>query len=315
VLFLMFRKFLIAAFVLALASGIACADTGCPQVPETQGFATSTIMQIMGTVTETDSIVSQITSLTGTVNGQPSGVPPTPPLAFVDHEYYVDAYAEDTIADQGLVTYTKTLTTDTAGMITSDLYNLQAEKVVEFVGSDLGRMTSEESNTLDGASTGVEPDFSFICPFLSSAFTFTPPFCTIVEQGSAVDLTTGSLATRAQERHIMQASGDVGVGEIGPDLVGVWSGNSPVSDPGTEAGYGITLTGIGDIPASGSASAYITVHIQEAGGNSFGVNTAPNAEDLSYAESSTASGEITLFSKETGYTSLVTGNPPQIAGT
>ena len=104
-------------------------------------------------------------------------------------------------------------------------------------------MTSDESNTLDGASTGVEPDFSFICPFLSSAFTFTPPFCNIVEQGSAVDLTTGSLATRAQERHIMQASGNVGV-EIGPNLVGFWSGNSPVSDPGTEADYGITLTGM-----------------------------------------------------------------------
>ena len=86
----MFRKFLIAAFVLALASGIACADSGCPQVPQTQGFATSTIMRTVGTVTETDSIVSQITSLTGTVNGQPSGVPPTPPLAFVDHEYCVN---------------------------------------------------------------------------------------------------------------------------------------------------------------------------------------------------------------------------------
>ena len=113
----MFRKFLIAAFVLALASGIACADSGCPQVPETQGFATSTIMQTVGTVTETDSIVSQITSLTGTVNGQPSGVPPTPPLSPVTHEYYVDSYMEDTIADQGLVTYTKTIDTDTAGMI------------------------------------------------------------------------------------------------------------------------------------------------------------------------------------------------------
>ncbi len=311
----MFRKFLIAAFVLAFASGIACADTGCPQVPETQGFATSTIMQTVGTVTETDRIVSRITSLTGTVNGQPSGVPPTPPLAFVDHEYYVDAYTEDTIADQGLVTYTQTVTTDTAGMITSDRDNLQAEKVVEFVGSDLGRMTSEESNTLDGASTGVEPDFSFICPFISPAFTFTPPSCNIVGQGSSVDLTTGSLATRAQERHIMQANGDVGVGEVGPDLVGFWSGNSPVSDPGTEADYGITLTGIGDIPASGSASAYITVHIQEARVNGFGTDTAPKAEDLSYAESSTASGEITLFEKKTGSTSLETGNPPPFVDT
>ena len=301
----MFKKIIIAALFLILAAGIACADTGCPQVPETQGFDTSTIMQAIGTVTETDTIVSQITSLTGTVNGQPSGVPPTPPLALAAHEYYVNAYAEDTIADQGLVTYTKRITTDTAGMPTPDLYNLQAEKVVEFVGSDLGRMTSVESNTLDGTGTGTLTEDSFICPFLALVDTFTPPFCNIVEQGSDVDVTLGSLATGVQERHIVPEDGEVIVAENEGGITGLWTGQLPVSDPGTRAGYAITLRGIGDLPATGSASAYINVHIQEAGGI-YNIGDIRKAEDLSYSESTTANGDISLFSKDMQFSSLVT---------
>jgi hypothetical protein len=314
----MIKTVIIATVLLVLAAGIACADTGCPQVPETQGFSTSTIMQAFGTVTETDNIVSQITSLTGTVNNQSSGVPPTPPLALLLHEYYVDSYTEDTIADQGLVTYTKTMTTDTAGMAAKNQYNLVTDKVVEFVGSDLGRMTSDESNTLDGAGTGTLYEGSFTCPFMSSLANFTPPFCNIVQQGSSVDITLGSLSTKVQERHIMNKNGEVIVYVDEAGITGIWEGNLPVSDPGTEAGYQVVLTGIGDIPASGSASAGIGVHIQE-GGGLYTVLNVTKAEDLSYSESTTASGDITLFSKKSSYTSLVTGAtqfviPPLPAG-
>jgi hypothetical protein len=68
----------------------------------------------------------------------------------------------------------------------------------------------------------------------------------------------------------------------------------------------VVLTGIGDIPASGSASADIKVHVQE-GGELYNILNVTKEEDLSYSESTTASGDITLFSKKTGYTSLLTG--------
>ena len=51
---------LLAAIMLLLCIGLATADTGEPQVPETQGFVTSTAMSPIGTVTETDSIVNII---------------------------------------------------------------------------------------------------------------------------------------------------------------------------------------------------------------------------------------------------------------
>ena len=82
----------IALAMLVAFTGMAMADTGINQVPETQGIVTATNVEAVGTVTETDSIVWAL--------GFPDlGVPP---LAD-DGTYYVMSYTENTIADQGLV--------------------------------------------------------------------------------------------------------------------------------------------------------------------------------------------------------------------
>ena len=116
----------------------------------------------------------------------------------------------------------------------------------------------------------------------------------------------------------MKENGDAFIFVDEPGIVGTWSGQLPVSDPGIETGYLVTLTGIGDLPAIGSASAEINVHIQE-GGDVYKVLNVTRAEDLSYSELTTASGDITLFSKKTSYNSRVTGAtefvvPPGPAG-
>ena len=56
-------KFRIIAITLALCmfAGIALADSAVPQTEETQGFVTSTAMQALGTVTETDNLVWVVT--------------------------------------------------------------------------------------------------------------------------------------------------------------------------------------------------------------------------------------------------------------
>jgi hypothetical protein len=231
-----------------------------------------------------------------------SDVPPTPPLAFEIHEYYVNAYSENTIADQGLVAYTKSITADTGGMAATNQYNLVSDKVVEFTGSELGRMTSDESNLLDGTGTGVMGEYdgysSYTCPFLGSEnTTFTPEFCNVIEEGSSVDISTGSLSTQVEERHIMPSEADIWlIFESTDGENGVWEGNIPVSDPGTEANYKITLTGIGQIPASGSADAFVDVHLQEGRANPW-LGNVTKALDLVYSESSNAVGDITLFSQ------------------
>jgi hypothetical protein len=294
---------MLAVVAFVLCSCTAMADTGCPQVPETQGFATSTAMSALGTVTETDSIITQIT------NDGLLGIPPSLPLGEAFEVIYTGTYSENTIADQGLVTYTKGMTTDTAGAVATNLYNVQTSKVVEFIGTDTGRMTSDESTVIDGAGTPLPDGVILICPFAGGNTHYNPAFCNIVQEGSSVDLTLGSLTTGTAQRYIM-AKGTT-IGDI----------DMPVSDPGVELDYTIKLTGFGDVPAMGSAEAYINVHDQEARGyfplfdGVLGQGESspnPKAEDLVYSETSTASGDITLFQKVMSYTSRITQPGPEV---
>ncbi len=272
------------------------ADTGVPQVPETQGFSTSTAISAFGMATETDSIVSQIIS-----NVNPSfnsGFPLNPPLYDYDTAVYTSSYTENTIADQGLVTYAKTIKADTSGMAAENQFNVKTDKIVEFIGIDTGRMISAESNLVDGVGTVFSTGNIMLCPFAAGLQHYNPPFCNIVEEGSSVDLTIGSLSTATEERHIMQSVNFCGIS--GYDL--------PVSTPGVEVNYNIKLTGFGDIPATGTANAFMNVHIQEGGaGPLIVLGQQQKAEDLVYSESSTATGDITLFNKVMNYNSKING--------
>ncbi|MBP1929019.1 hypothetical protein J2741_001566 [Methanolinea mesophila] len=208
---------------------------------------------------------------------------------------YAVAYSESTVADQGLVSYTKNTGLDTSNQVV-DNRNLQTSKIVEFVGFDTGRAVSSESLVVDGAGEFGLAESQFICPFAADQIDLTPEYCNIVEMGSDVDMTLMSLVTDSSERHIA-ASSDV-----------------PVA-----ADYDIKVTGFGDIPAMGSASAFIDTHLQE--GRTAYVMTIPihvldedysvdlysvgKGEDVVYSEMSTASGEITLFQKAMSYQSGV----------
>ncbi|MBP1928973.1 hypothetical protein J2741_001520 [Methanolinea mesophila] len=255
---------IISMAVLLALFAAASADTGIYQAPETQGFVTSTISQVLGTVTETDSIVWQL--------GDDNLI--APPL--LDGQIIaVMSYTENTIADQGLIEYTKGQSLDTAVAV-AGIYNFDNGKTVDFIGLDTGRMTSDENMVLDTADYGYfDASSLYVCPFVSQVTTETPGYCNIIEMGSAVDVTLASLATAADERHVMDSG-----------------------DPAVAADYYISMTGFGDVPAMGSASAYINAHLQEAR-----VYEGDKAEDVLYSETSTAAGEISVFAKEIAYQS------------
>ncbi|MBP1928379.1 hypothetical protein J2741_000926 [Methanolinea mesophila] len=269
-----FTLALLTIVTLAVVTGGVFADTGIFQTPETQGFSTGTTIQALGTVTETDGLTWIISSDT---------IPPED-LLFI---YYTTSYSEDTIADQGLVSYVKTASIDTAEQAVG-VDNVATSKVVEFIGLDTGRMTSSENVVLDGASSGFEGEENFICPFAATVDSFIPAFCNIEEMGSDMDLTLGSLTTTTGEHFLGYAA-----------------------DPGVSMDYSVKLTGFGDVPAMGSADAYINVHVQEAReGPVIDDIGAAKAEDLTYSEFTTASGDITLFQKVMGYDSKVSGPLP-----
>jgi hypothetical protein len=256
--------FLIAMALLVALTGAVAADTGIYQVPETQGFVTSTASQVLGSVTETDSIVWQIGDDNLTA----------PPLE-VGVVIGTMSYTENTIADQGLVEYTKVQSLDTASQV-AGTYNFDTEKLVDFIGLDTGRMISDENMVLDIADYGYSDTSDlYICPFAAQVTNESPGYCNILEMGSAVDVTLASLSTAADERHVVE------------------SGDATVA-----ADYTIKMTGFGDVPAMGSATAYINAHIQEAR-----AYEGKKAEDLAYSETTTAAGDITLFDKVMEYQS------------
>jgi hypothetical protein len=296
------RITLIALLIVLVSTGIAFADSGVPQVEETQGFETSTLMQLFGTATETDSIATTID------DGYKVYWDPAPPMGGYSF-IYSGTYSEHTIADQGLVSFAKTMKYDTAGMAAENQYNLVTDRITEFIGSETGRMISEESLLLDGAGTGTDAIYSLLCPFAAQGDDdIIPPFCNIVEEGSSVDLTLGSLSSQSSERFIMLAAPDTSSTNWGME----WP--YPVSDPGVEANYNVKLIGFGDVAAVGSASAYMNAHLQEGRtflqyGNGYNYDDYeyPKAEDMVYSELTTATGEITLFQKTMNYKSQVTG--------
>jgi len=265
---------IVAAIMLFM--GAAAADTGVPQVPETQGFTTGTTIQALGTVTETDGLTWILTT---------DEIPPNLPLGA--DIYYTTSYSENTIADQGLVSYTKSSALDTAQKVTGQ-YNLNAAKVVEFIGLDTGRMITSEDAVIDGAmEILLNADEQFICPFAAPVGSYVPAFCNIVEMGSSADLTLASLTTSMDERHVVESG-----------------------DPGVTMDYSAKITGFGDVPAMGSVAAFINVHTQEGRQASVEREGFEKASDLIYQETSTAAGDITLFQKVMGYDSKVTGVLP-----
>jgi hypothetical protein len=274
-----FGLMVIAVAMLFALTGVAMADPGINQTPETQGIVTSTAVQALGTVTETDSVVWQTAYADLTI-------PPLNP----EEVAYTMSYTESTIADQGLVSYVKGQSLDTANKV-AGTYNFNTQKLVDFIGLDTGRMITSENEVMDGALWLLEdgPDY-LICPFAGPEGSFIPGFCNIVEMGSSADLTLASLTTTTDERHVAE-SGDRGVA----------------------MDYSVKITGFGDVPAMGSAEAYINAHIQEGNSPNPEVDeegAISKAEDLVYSESTTASGDITLFQKVMQYDSKITGMMP-----
>ena len=229
----------------------------------------------------------------------PPGTPftliePEPPLNPAGEVQMSDAYSENTIADQGLITYTKSMGIET-GYQPLNLDNIEASRIFTFQGSSIGRAISEEETTLDTAGTatilqGFDP---YNCPFTQAVGNCSPPFCNIVQSGSSLDITSGSLASELGAR-------TVGEYAYGPDEK--WPPLPRVDTAPVALDYHVRLTGIDqDIPAEGSISAFIKVHAQD-GGVGCPVRTG-KAQDLLYSEESTATGSITLFDKLMQYES------------
>lgn len=298
----------IAIIALISLFPLACADLPLNATPEIHGIVTSTSVEALGSYSESDAIAWTGSNLAidapplksaGDVLVSTGGgamiVPHLPVFGDILSDspgeiQYTMAYSEETLANQGQVTYLKSTSLNTANKVVGQ-QNLEASKTVVFDAMDGGGIISSEDLLVDGAASVGKAGGRYLCPFATQTGNYTPIFCNIAETGSRIDMTTVSLSTTASERHVA-ATADV-----------------PVT-----VGYSIDVTGIGNRPAAGSVSADMKAHLQKGGIRYLGTLTffefgtadvylTGKKEDIQYSESTSASGSILKFTKQYSYDS------------
>jgi hypothetical protein len=296
-------------------AGVVYADIPVHAAPGLTGLSVATAMDVQGIATTGTDVILQLGS--DTLNSPPlenGGFPwrwgpfgpPSPwiygytvnPLAAapgtpvpLGEVQYTAEYHEVMTAVSGSLRYLKSMSVITGNKSVGD-YNIASGRTVIFIGEDGGRMSTSEDVLLDGMSAQTVSANQVFCPFAGTTNSFFPSFCNIVMSGSSADISTGSISTSMGMRFIA-ASADVPIYES----------------------YGVNVKGVtgtaGNPDASGTVSAYMKLHLQEGiekqvprriTTDFLGYNPV-KAEDISYTETSTASGSIRSFTKEMQYQS------------
>jgi len=278
---------LVFVALLVVVTGVVFADQPVPATPETQTIMTSTTFVADGLVMETDALTWSLSNqslATQTTDGSP--------MLKIGQIQYTTAYDANIVAQAGQTTLVKTMAIDTRNKVVSQ-HNVKADTAVTFIATaDAGNIMGTENIMLDGAGQNTTASDRMLCPFSAYPVDIIPAYCNIVQMGSKYDLVVGSVVTSASDPF------------VGTDAT------VPV-----DLNYQINVkpygTSAGQIPAMGSAMAYVKLHIQEARsqptpvvGRPFGLYwTSAKAEDITYSEVTSAQGTITAFNKVMAYQS------------
>ena len=246
--------------VLTIAIGIAMV------LLSAGGFASAATTTTTGDVSESSSLVWTISS--DAIDG----------VLVPGERQSTTVYGENTQATGGTSSYTKSFSFDTANMVRNQ-YNVDSSKIFTFDGigdgTGTGRAISDEYIGID--TMGMPQSTSSVTsdPFIASEYPVIPAFHNVVNAGSSFDLAQGSLVTQAQSRTVT------------PDA------SIPVA-----LNYRVSLHGLNDGPAVGSASAFMNGHLEAGRGN-----TTEKAQDIVFSQTSSASGLISAFDKTMNYES------------
>lgn len=274
-------KFVVLALlVMAIFVGFAMAAQPPSATFETQGVRTTESISVLkGSVSTSETMVMTVAN-----NGNGINAPPLEGNSVASGERQaINVYTEATDAKNGVnIEYSGTFNADTANKVLGT-YNLQTHRSIQYETDTTkdGRMTSAEKIVMDVAGNFGNSGSEFLCPFAEGKSNYSPAFCNIVQMGSNMDVTYVSVVTDSAKRDIQA-----------------------IADFPVEAQYSInakgvlveTAQGLVQQPATGSISAFMDVHTQEARGN----NQIPEA-DFVYKETTAASGFINSFVKSMYY--------------
>ena len=134
---------------------------------------------------------------------------------------------------------------DTRNKVISQ-HNVKADTAVTYIATaDGGDIIGTENILLDGTGDNTTASDRMLCPFAAGTNDVIPAYCNIVQMGSKYDLVVGSVTTSASDPFVAKDA------TVPVDL------NYQIN----VKPYG---TSVGQIPAMGSAMAYVKLHIQEA---------------------------------------------------
>ena len=310
--------------LIVLIVGMAMAADPINATTETQGISTMTGVGVMGTMTNSESVVMTASTMdirdnpplgaVGWSDGVDRWFPGINPGNLWAELTYVGlsgvslperqalmSYTESVLADNGYSEFNEMQSMDTGNKVVNQ-DNFKSTEQFDYVtfGDAMGRATTSESLLLDLVSQGSLAADRFICPFATGDQGFIPPYCNVYEMGSSFTGNQVSEITQANTNFIAKSA-----------------------DVPTEAGYSVGLSG------TGSAAAWINTHVMEGrtGGYyypfeeddywlidfwNYDMNTGAIAivappihsgngfmqgVDLVYKEKTTASGVIEAFSK------------------
>jgi hypothetical protein len=295
------------------------ADIPVNATPETSRFFTSTAIDNVGTVTQSNSLTWQLSSTSlhdppldaGGIadyvwydaNWNPvEGWTADPLIAELLSEpiphgevRYTSTYSADLNAVEGSTTLVKQVGLDT-GNIVGNNNNIDVNTVLTFVTSEgPGRATSEEVLLIYGAGAQTTTAGTSLCPYAAGDSPFAPPFCSLVQMGSKIDVLSASVTTSADGRFV-SATTDI-----------------PVAMDYSINGKGVSAGGVTPY-AEGLMSAFMGARLQDGRMQNI---TPYNPEvvdqpagfipvksaDISYSESTSATGLIGQFAKDMHYQS------------
>ena len=175
-------------------------------------------------------------------------------------------YGDNTHAVGGTSNYTKSFDLNTGAMNLGQ-YNVDSLKMLTFDGTGDG---NGNGRAISDENIGIET------MGMPGSADLWPAFHNTVNAGSSFDLVKGSVVTQAQTR-----------------TVTAYPGAAPVA-----LNYGISLQGLNDEPAVGSASAFIDGHTETGRGT-----TIDKASDLGFSQLASVSGLIYQFDQTVTYES------------
>ena len=250
---------IIAAVFLITCSGLGAADVLPNPVPENQVFTTTSIIEAVGVVSESTSVVWEIGDVGLTSLPNPT-VTSLDPLTIRSGSIAYVTYSDTITTNGGQISEVKSFSMDT-GAKTEGLFNIETNKVLTYTSQNGSHLMGAESYVLDVAGNWSYGLDDIVCVFSRNNDQTIPAFCNKV--------TASSRLTSFTTAQIQSIGGVLAVGVNSDDPAALNYEISVTPDANSASGYAdgiVSTTFTISVMEGRSDGAIITTADREVGG-------------------------------------------------